>query len=276
MTAPKKHSYLRQVLEAAPLLRQILERRYEKRFAGNCRGCFRGVYETFAQADLSSPRTKPRGFNCPEYAQEFKDRRSRVFSFDYPVLFWLKCLLVEGSSIFDFGGHVGTQFYAYSKYLQFPPAMRWVVCDLPEITRAGAELAQEQGQSGLTFTNRFEDAKDSDIFLAAGSVQYVESPPLAERLSKLERKPAHLLVNKLPVYDGEQFVTLQNGGAAFHPQHVFNRAAFLESLTSLGYEVVDSWDVETHPGYIPFHPENSFRCHSGFYLRLSQSHPATT
>ena len=61
------------------------------------------------------PLIKPLGFNCPEYTREFGDRLTRIFSFDYPVLFWLKGILAEGCRVFDLGGHVGLQYYAFSK-----------------------------------------------------------------------------------------------------------------------------------------------------------------
>jgi putative methyltransferase (TIGR04325 family) len=255
-------------LDSVPLLRPLLRRIYERRFASSGIGSFRGVFHTFADANQSAPRTKPLGFNCPEYALEFRDRLTRIFSFDYPVIFWLARLMKDDTSIFDYGGHAGTHFYAYSRYLSYPRNLSWLVCDLPEITRAGEDIARQSGSHQIRFTTRFEDGAGSQILIAAGSLQYIESPALPELLSQSSIKPAHLLLNKLPLYHGEQFVTLQNGGAAFHPQYVFNRERFLAAFASLGYRLKDAWDVESHPGRIPFHPDRSFRCHSGLYLTL--------
>jgi putative methyltransferase (TIGR04325 family) len=257
---------LKERLKNMPPLRPVLEVLYERRFTHEGTGCFRGVFPTFAEADASAPSTKPRGFDHSQYALEFADRRSRIFSFDYPMLFWLGKILRPRFSIFDYGGHLGTHFYAYAKYLDYPPGLRWMVYDLPAITRAGEELMRQNGARGLEFTNRFEEADGTDILIAAGSLQYVEQPRLPVLLRRLERPPAHLLLNKLPLYDGPEFVTLQNGGAAFHPQHVFNRNEFVESLEAIGYRLKDEWNVETHPGYIPFHPDFSFRCHRGLYF----------
>ncbi|HTP31889.1 MAG TPA: methyltransferase, TIGR04325 family [Candidatus Acidoferrales bacterium] len=253
------------VLEGQKILHLLLERLYKRRFRSQT-GAFRGVFPTFEQANRSAPRNKPLGFNCSEYAGEFRDRHTRIFSFDYPVLYWLSRLLQPGVHIFDYGGHLGTHFYAYARYLTYPPGLTWTVCDLPEITRAGEQYAREQDARGLAFTNRPEEASGADILIAAGSLQYIESPSLSTLLSRLDAKPRHLLLNKLPLYNGEQFVTLQNGGAAFHPQYVFNRHEFLASLTAIGYRLEDAWDVETHSGRIPLHPGQSFRCHSGLYL----------
>ena len=94
------------------------------------------------------------------------------------MLFWLAPLLREGVRIFDFGGHVGMHFYAYSRYLEFPRRFDWMVCDLPEITRRGEDLARQRGVPGLSFTNRLEAADGCDILIGAGSLQYIESPSL--------------------------------------------------------------------------------------------------
>ncbi len=251
-----------------PLVRTWRERRYEKRFAGECFGCFRGVYATLEEAGRSAPSTHPVGFNHKEVSQQFQERRDRVFSFDYPVLFWLKSLLFEKCKLFDFGGHVGTQFYAYAKYLSYPGGLQWTVCDLPEITKAGELLFLQSGCSGLAFTNDFADAEGADIMLAAGSIQYIDDPGFLTMLGQLKQRPRDLLINKVPLYDGPPFATLQNGGPAFTPMRVFNRPSFLAELDGLGYTLKDNWNVETHSGHIPFHPEHSFPHHSGLYLRL--------
>jgi putative methyltransferase (TIGR04325 family) len=250
-----------------PLMRSLLERRYERHFATSGLGCFRGVYASFEEANRTTPNTKPLGFDNPGYAKEFDQRLSQVYSFDYPVLFWLRSILAPNSTIFDFGGHRGTLFYSYAKYLEYPEEFQWVVCDLPEIIEAGKRLAEQRGQKGITFTTDFREAGRANIFLASGSLQYVERPRLHEMLTELSARPSHLLINKLPLYDGKEYVTLQNGGVAFHPQYVFNRAEFLERLFQLGYELADTWDVPSHAGRIPYHPEVSFRWHSGLYLR---------
>jgi putative methyltransferase (TIGR04325 family) len=248
------------------LRERLYEYSFPKRF-----GNFKGVFETFAQARSAAPPGSQVDFDCLPYSEEYKDRRSQIFSFDYPVLFWLKPLLSEGCTLFDFGGHLGTHFYAYSKYMDYPSGMRWLVCDLPLITEIGRQLLRETGRSGLSFTNEFNDGDGADILLASGSLQYIETPSFAELLRSLSNKPCHLLINKIPLYPGKQFVTLQNGGVVFSPQYVFNRETFIAGLVALGYELMDTWNVETHHGRIPFHPDRSFPCHSGLYFKLRDS-----
>jgi putative methyltransferase (TIGR04325 family) len=257
---------LQQRFENLPVLRNILEALYNRRFAGDLWGSFRGVYSNFEQANQCAPATKPLGFNNQKYAREFEDRLDKVFSFDYPVLYWLQRLLQPGMRLFDYGGHRGTNFYAYSKYLNYPEGFEWIVCDLPEIIKAGEELARKRNRSEITFTTSFSDASRASILLAAGSIQYIESPALADSMAALTTLPKHVLLNKLPLYDGKQYVTLQNGGPAFHPQYVFNRNEFIDSICALGYDLVDTWTVPSHPGRIPFHTQFSFPHHSGLYF----------
>jgi putative methyltransferase (TIGR04325 family) len=255
-------------METWPLVRPLLERVYEKRFSGNGYGGFRGVFASFEEASRSAPKNKPLGFGTQDYAEEFADRRSRIFSFDYPVMFWLAPLLHRGARLFDYGGHCGTHFYAYAQYIDYSPEMRWVVCDVPEIMEYGEKIAAEQGKTQLTFSGQFADAAGADVLLAAGSLQYVEAPTFSKSLSNLKSLPKHLVLNKLPLYDGPTIVTLQNGGVAFHPMYIFNRKDFIDSISRLGYKLVDQWTVPSHAGRIPFHPEGSFPAHSGLYFRL--------
>ncbi|MFM6005971.1 MAG: methyltransferase, TIGR04325 family, partial [Sphaerospermopsis kisseleviana] len=157
----------------------------------------------------------------------------QIASYDYPVLFWFRKILDQNSSppptIFDFGGNVGTHYYTYSHFLDYSHELKWLVCDVPQIVKAGQELADERNVD-LQFTTEFAEANAKQIFIASGSIQYVQSLSL----SLLSKPPVHLLINRLPLYDGKSFVTLQNGGKVFYPQYVFNRKEFIDSLSELG------------------------------------------
>ena len=88
------------------------------------------------------------------------------------------------------GGNVGTHFYTYEKYLQYPPDVKWTVCDVPTIVRFGEELAQEEGRQELTFTTQLEEADGAHISIASGSIQYLALSPtiLMLRSSKVVHK----------------------------------------------------------------------------------------
>src|ERR1700722_10940893 len=100
-------------LEALPGLSLILKHVHARRFSSNSYyGQYRGVFRTFDEAALSAPHTKPVGFSNEAYTREFANRREQIYSFDYPVLFWLASLLRQPIRLFDYGGHCGTHFYA--------------------------------------------------------------------------------------------------------------------------------------------------------------------
>ena len=78
--------------------------------------------------------------------------------------------------------------------------------------------------------------------------------------------PRHLIVNKMPLYDGEPFVTVQSTGRAFHPYRIDNREAFASSVTALGYRAVDDW-VNSEQSYsVPFTRGRDIDAYSGYYF----------
>ena len=82
-------------LDRNALTRAVGQFLFGYRFARSF-GSFQGVFRSFAEARIAAPDRTRIDFNCREYAAEYQDRRDRVFSFDYPILFWLKPLLSEG------------------------------------------------------------------------------------------------------------------------------------------------------------------------------------
>jgi putative methyltransferase (TIGR04325 family) len=267
---------MRRIILRLPFARQLYqhyqELEYERLFAGDCYGCFRGVYDTFEEATRSAPKTKSIGYDNTELAEEYQqdiEAQTAVQSYDYPVMLWLNSIFTINPvniSIFDFGGNVGIHFYAYEKYINYSANLKWMVCDVPAIVKAGKELAERRHRSEIVFTENFEEASGKDIFLASGSIQYVEN--LSVSISSLAEKPKHLLLNRLPLYDGPQFVTLQNGGKVFYPSYVFNKTEFIYALNKIGYEMVDIWEDRIGGCLIPFHPEKSCPFYYGLYLKL--------
>jgi putative methyltransferase (TIGR04325 family) len=248
-----------------PVVGQVLERDYRRSFARMPKNQFRGVYASFAEAAASVPRAARVGYDHDELAGMYRDRMDKANQSDYAVLFWLKGVLDEHSFVFDFGGHVGVSYHGWRRYLDYRPGMRWLVHDVPAIVSVGAELARERPSEGLAFTSDVADARGCTIFLAAGSLQYVDEslPSLLARTGSL---PRHLIVNKMPMYDGEPFVTVQSTGRAFHPYRIYNRAAFVAEVIALGYRVVDDWtNRETHCE-IPFTRGRDIDAYSGYYF----------
>jgi putative methyltransferase (TIGR04325 family) len=259
----------RDLASLIPPVQALRERRYERMFRSHL-GLVRGVFNDFEQARRSAPNGKPVGMDSPAYVGYHTDRADYIQAYDYPFLFWLDRILPTARKVFDFGGNVGVHYFAYAPYLDYPADLKWVVCELPNVVADGERIASERHARQLSFTTSFSDAEGADILMAAGALQYVEES-LGAKLAALTTRPRHLLLNKLPLHDGEPFVTLQNGGPVWAPQHVFNRAAFVRDLEQLGYGLVNAWD---NPGFsccVPFQPGRVVSKYSGLYLRLNST-----
>lgn len=251
-----------------PMVRKWRCFEYDEHFARRSQWArkFNGVYASFEEARQAIPAAAVEGYDNPGSGNMFEDPR-RVYPSDYPVMFWMGRILPDLRRVFDFGGHVGLSYYAYRQYLPYPKGLEWTICDVAEVVRAGRELAGNESAQGLHFTTSFEDAEGADLLLAAGSLQFVEEP-LAERLGALRSKPAHVVINKVPLADGEPFVTLQNIGPAICPYRIFNRDDFRRGMEQVGYEVVDEWANPDLGCYIPYHADRIVHAFSGMYLRL--------
>jgi putative methyltransferase (TIGR04325 family) len=228
---------------------------------------FRGVYETFEQAVAAAPGSKKTGYNHKELAQVYlAELNFDLSSFDHPILSHLGRILGERDVILDFGGNIGTHYLQYRKYMNLEE-VQWIVCDVSEIIKVGMEKCR--GISNIAFVNDVAAVKTPgvDIFLASGSMQYIASPNLLlPKLIEKDLRPKHILINRVPLYDGQHFVTLQNGGPVCYPQHVFNRERFIRGIAGLGYELIDFWDDNVDSCIIPFHPERSVRVYKGLYF----------
>jgi putative methyltransferase (TIGR04325 family) len=261
-------------IKELPPVRALREARYERLFARTTPvQLHKGVYGSFAEAQRHAPSTLPVGYDHTSAAEMYDERSARVYPSDYPVLFWFRSVWGDVRRVFDFGGHVGIAFYAYQRYLPYGDDLRWTILDVPAVVDRGRRLAEQRAEKRLAFTDKLDDAAEgADLFLAAGSLQFVEEP-LDAMLRKLQRRPRHIVINRSPFYDGEPFVTLHNNGTVICPYNVFNRDRFVASLQALGYELVDSW-LNWQPGlncFVPFHPERSVRDYSGMYLRLAST-----
>lgn len=252
-------------LQAAPGLKQATELYYERQFR-NWPGSFRGVYRSFAEALAAAPQGRT-GYDHPELASMYTERRFRIFEADYPVLFWLSRILGESRSVFDFGGHVGLAFYGFESYLDYPSDLVWTVYDVPSVLAEGRKLAEQHPRAALRFSGQLAQLKDHAVLHASGALQYVETP-LAVQLQQLEARPKHLLLNKLPLYAGEGFVTLQNTVHAYNPYAVYNRGAYIAGLEALGYRLIDAWDDYERSCRPLNRPDYHVPHYTGLYLRL--------
>jgi len=254
-------------LKKFPIIRHWLQWEYEQIFAtATGKNLFRGVYGSFDEALNAIPSTKGVGYDQPGPANMYKGRAAQVFPTDYPVLYWLKQIVTTNSKVFDFGGHIGVSFYAYESYLGYPEGTTWKICDVPAVTEVGRAFAKDKHRNDISFTNDLKDADGYDIFMASGSLQYLEKP-LAHMLAELEAKPSHVIVNLLPLHSTYEYVTVQNIGTAFCPYKIFKKDKFIQQVCDQGYVLVDSWTNAEKRCPIPFHEEYSVKPYSGLYFK---------
>lgn len=248
-----------------PVVGSVLAADYARAFAKMPPNRFRGVHASFAEAEAAIPKGSRVGYDHDALAGMYRNRIQKACQSDYAVLFWLRDLLDEHTRLFDFGGHIGVSYYGWKHYLHYPPGMRWTICDVPAIIREGETLAREQGAEALCFTDDLATGKDTSIFMAAGSLQYVDMS-VADILAKMGARPQHLLINKMPLYGGETFVTVQSTGRAFHPYRISNRDEFVAGIVALGYRAVDDWSNREQSCRIPHVRGRDLDAYSGYYF----------
>jgi putative methyltransferase (TIGR04325 family) len=258
-------------IKRLPLIRTWLRQRaIRKYFSPRGRGYHCGHFDTFAQARAWLPPSPE--FAHDRFTEEYVNERSRrIWSFDYPVIFWLREAFQDGAtSLLDIGGSIGNQHYAYRRYLQYPQGLQWRVQELSAFIEQGREIARQRGASGLSFADDWPPAwLQSDIWMAAGVLEFLEDTQLDALLSRTERKPRYILLNKLPLTDAASFVSTQNiGFGSYVPHRVFNRVAFIRSVEDQGYEVVDQWEVPERSFVSLGFDDDVFDTYSGLCFRL--------
>src|SRR6185503_4396776 len=130
----------------------------------------------------------------------------------------------------------------------------------------GRAIALRLGTSGLDFVDRLDTSEvRAPVWISAGALQYIEACDLGHLLAACPRPPTHLLLNKLPIQEGREYVVAQNiGPGVYAPAWVYNRTRFVAGVEACGYDLVDTWEVPERDFYLPGHPDKSFRAFTGF------------
>jgi putative methyltransferase (TIGR04325 family) len=226
---------------------------------------YRGVYGSYDEAAAALPKGKLHGF-ADESVPEYYEKYLQAFNpGDYPILFWMQQKLAPGSTVFDFGGGLGQCFYAYQDLMKFPDGMSWRVCDVDALVKRGQDVAQKRKVENLHFTTDRQEASGATFFLTNGTLQYVPEH-VSEILSNLAELPQHVLVNRVPMYDGKGYYTVQSSPHSFSPYRIFNHREFIDQVSGLGYEFVSDWTLPRSL-HVQFHPELYVNNYRGLYFR---------
>ncbi len=252
-----------------PGLRQLEASSYASEFARRTdANLHRGVYASYADAQASSPPSKPVGYDNNESAQLYRKRLAVVAS-DYPALFWVGQSISDGQRTFvDLGGSIGIKYYAFSRLLDFPADLRWHTIDVPAAAKAGSELAMTRDAAKrLTFSFDYADMDGCEVLFVSGSAQYLPEP-LAVLVGKLKQKPARIIVNTTPIHPSKTYYTLNSIGTAFCPYRIESRYEFVSAFSDLGYSTVDLWENSGKGMHIPGFPDHDVEAYSGFCFDL--------
>ncbi|MDP1698896.1 MAG: TIGR04325 family methyltransferase [Xanthomonadaceae bacterium] len=249
-------------LLAQPLYRRLFARQF---FGGNS---YCGAWATFAEAKANAPVLLPSSYDSEPAGKMYRNELERITVSDYPVLYWLTQLLATGQHrVFDLGGHIGIKYYAFRRYLHYPPALRWVVHDVPAVLAQGRQFAAEHDpERRLDFAASPDDASGCDVVLSTGALQYLDYT-LAELIARLPQRPQHVLVNLTPMHPSRSYFTLQHIGIAICPYRVSAVPEFVTAMEKLGYTTVDRWATHERNVRIPFRPECDIDSYHGFYFR---------
>jgi putative methyltransferase (TIGR04325 family) len=255
------------ILREIPVVRAVMKARFERSFVtARGFGCLSGSYPTFAAAAAAAPPRMAVGYDVTAAGAMYRERMNRVLLKDYPALLWLSRLMPKAHRLFDIGGHVGIMFYAYRRYLNFRDDLEWTVCDVPAVVKEGEAMARARDESNLSFTTRLDDVDGSDVVLATGSLQYIERS-IGDLLGSLVTRPEHVLINETPTHPERDIITLQNIGVSICPYRIVRHGSILTAMTTLGYELVDSWEDPVRRTGIPFVTDGAEIAYSGFYFR---------
>lgn len=262
------HAALKQIVMALvprPVLAPLLRKRFLA--CREFRNLHWGVFDSFAAANQWAAAHDQRPRFTLDHRQ-WLEERTRLFSHDYPILFWLSLILQSKPAVLaDLGGSVGVSYLAFRKVLPLDPAMKWLVCELPETVAVGREIAAEHQASALAFTSELSDLDGAEVLLTAGTIQYIETPLYAS-LRTLRAPPRHVLVNRLPLTQRHPaFVTLQHSGQTMTPMRIGNRDEFVEGMRMAGYRQIDRWLCLENWVEIPLHPDHGVQHFHGFYFR---------
>lgn len=227
----------------------------------------RGVFESFTQAERSIPSRRKVGYNNDESADKYINLLEVTKPSDYAAFYWLGKILPDIRTLFDFGGNLGWSYYSFQKYLQYPERLRWTICDVPAVVKAGARLAVERGASHLRFATDFRDCDGADVLYSSGTLMYVERD-LRQLLGELQHKPSHLLLNRVALSEHPTFFTVQDIGSACCPYRIANREEFVKQVQTQGYELVDSWGCAESSCLIRGRRDLAVNRYSGLYFHL--------
>ncbi len=222
-----------------------------------------GIFADFAQARAAFPppthpgrRSRPAGERQVATARGGGDH----------VFRWLSEALADGTrSVLEIGGPDGRD---YRGSLGFRESLTWFVHDVhsPEGAR---ERAPGDGARHPSYRPTLDLREiEAELWLCSGAVNFMAHGRPEALLRTATHRPRHLILDEVPLYDGEDFVCARNlGDGFFAPQYVYNRRRLVAETEREGYALVGAWTANGRGLHLRGHPERSLKHHSGLYFR---------
>jgi putative methyltransferase (TIGR04325 family) len=203
-----------------------------------------GRYPTYAAALAAIPPGLRVGYDQDQARELFSSVPiDKTRPTDYAMSFYLQKLLKPGSRVIDLGGNIGMLYYTARKLGALPESLTWTVCDVPQIIEAGRTVASREAaiSSPLRFVSELPEAGSGDILVSSGTLQFLE-PALPELLAQLPELPPAVMINRVPMWDAPQTVTLHDIHFCLAPYTIFNQGSLVAGMEKIGYRLADAWD----------------------------------
>ena len=247
-----RNDELLKVVRNLPFIYHSLRFCYKKAFDLGVGGRFYGVFKSHHQAlDHLGPNI-PRSYEDIDLSDIHVQSFQEMHLFDYPIIFWLMKLNGNFQSLIDLGGHIGVKYYAYSSQMPSLKKIKWNVIDVPHMLKRGRIIASERQAENLKFSEDISLVEHAEILFISGTLQYLDTT-IGEILAKIDKLPAYVLLNKVPLHNGPNLWTIENFGRAKIPYGISNRDEFKEIMRNRNYRLTDSWSIKSRSISIPFY-----------------------
>lgn len=203
---------------------------------------FFGNYSTFAEASELS-----RGYDTTEIGTAAAKRAQSLLAENEPtitnraqqVLAALACIRRPQLSVLDVGGAGGVYYLMLRKWL---PPCSWTVLETPSVC-----YAMRSTGIPVKFVTELQEGR-FDVVLLSGVIQYLKDPHA--ELAKYCGLGDYVLLNRLPLIDGCDRVTIQRVGAnTSYPAWFLGRHNFEREVQKRG-SVVMRWAVPEDRPYL--------------------------
>jgi putative methyltransferase (TIGR04325 family) len=241
---------------------------------------FFGLFDSFEEAEAFVAGVKKVGWDDEGIAKVLvggddlvgaeRSEPQMIQTSQFAVMLWLTKLLQPGNTVLDLGGAGGIFYEICTRYGLLDMPLKWHVVDMPEMIKRGRARHDALQSTSISFGSQLPEAPASDIMLMLGAIQYMPDP-LGEKgpgvLDALKTLPNHVLINKVPLIDGNDRWTVQNHVTTACPYRLFDRRKLMAYFETRGYRLQDKWYVPEIDIEIPFRPDGALFGLQGLYFR---------